>query len=200
MANRQTSGVIFMLDNYDSFTYNLVHYLEQLDLSVIVQRNDQTSLATIESIHPSHVIISPGPCNPDKAGLSLDVVRHFKNKIPILGVCLGHQAIAQAFGAKIVKAKQVVHGKTSFIHHNNQGIFQHLPKTFNATRYHSLVIAQNSLPECLQITAWTSDRNGELEEIMGIQHKNLPIHGVQFHPESVLSEHGLQLLQQFCKS
>lgn len=198
MSKEKLPSRIFMLDNYDSFTYNLVHYLQQLDAEVIVKRNDEVTLKAIELINPSHIIISPGPCNPNKAGLSLDVVDYFQGKIPLLGVCLGHQTIAQVYGGKIIKAQQIIHGKTSKIYHNQQGVFNGLPQGFNATRYHSLVVEKNSLPECLEITAWTCDEVGQLEEIMGIRHKTLAIEGVQFHPESVLSEYGLEMLEQFC--
>ncbi|WP_246722936.1 aminodeoxychorismate/anthranilate synthase component II [Aliikangiella sp. G2MR2-5] len=188
---------ILMLDNYDSFTFNLVHYLEQLDVEVVVKRNDQTSIDEITDIAPTHIVISPGPCDPDKAGLSLQVIREFKQKLPILGVCLGHQAIGQVFGACVGKASNVVHGKTSSIFHNGMGIFSKLPSPFSATRYHSLVIQAESLPDCLEVTAWTETEAGDLEYIMGIQHKQLPVFGVQFHPESILSEHGMLLLSSF---
>lgn len=186
-----------MVDNYDSFTYNLVHYLQQLDCDVVVKRNDCLSIADIKQIEPSHIVISPGPCDPDKAGLSLAVVKELKQELPILGVCLGHQTIAQAFGANVIKAQRVMHGKTSPIYHSNQGIFTDLAPGFLATRYHSLVVDPQSLPDCLQITAWTQDQNGQLSTIMGIKHRHYPIEGVQFHPESVLSEYGLQMLKRF---
>ena len=189
-----------MLDNYDSFTYNLVHYLEQLDVEVVVKRNDQTSLQEIQSLNPSHIVISPGPCDPDKAGMSIEIVNQLQGQTPILGVCLGHQTIGQVFGGKIVQASQVVHGKVSSIHHNAQGVFQGLPTPYPATRYHSLVIDKASLPECLEVTAWTEDSQGDLQYIMGIKHKSLPIEGIQFHPESVLSDHGLKLLRNFIVS
>lgn len=189
-----------MIDNYDSFTFNLVHYCQQLDAEVIVRRNDQLTLADIKQLSPSHIIISPGPCDPDKAGLSLAVVNAFKGEIPILGVCLGHQVIGQAFGGKVVKAKNVVHGKTSSIYHTDKGIFNGLKQGFSATRYHSLVIQPDSLPESLEVTAWTQSPSGEKEYIMGIKHQKYPIEGVQFHPESVLSEYGLTLLKRFISS
>lgn len=188
---------ILMVDNYDSFTYNLVHYLEQLDVEVIVKRNDQLTLDEIKQLAPSHIVISPGPKAPDQAGLSLDIIQAFQKTIPILGVCLGHQAIGQLYGGKVIKAKRVMHGKTSPIYHSAQGIFSNLPQGFLATRYHSLVLDENSLPECLAITAWTENEKGERQHIMGIQHRDLPIEGVQFHPESVLSEYGLTMLRQF---
>jgi len=189
-----------MVDNYDSFTYNLVHYLEQLGNEVIVRRNDQLSLVDVEKMAPSHIVISPGPCDPDKAGLSLAIIERFQAIIPILGVCLGHQAIGQVFGGKVVKAKRVMHGKTTPIFHSDTGVFHKLPQGFLATRYHSLVLDSTALPECLEVTAWTQNDKGELQHIMGIRHKSLPIEGVQFHPESVLSEHGLTLLQHFLKT
>ena len=200
MNSSAKTSPVFMLDNYDSFTYNLVHYLEQLEVEVVVKRNDQVSLQEIQSLNPSHIVISPGPCDPDKAGMSIDVVNHFQGDIPILGVCLGHQTIGQVFGAKVVQASQVVHGKVSPVYHNSQGIFQGLPNPYTATRYHSLVIDKASLPDCLEVTAWTENSPGELQYIMGIKHKSLPIEGIQFHPESVLSEHGLELLQNFIES
>lgn len=190
---------ILMVDNYDSFTYNLVHYLQQLDAEVVVVRNDQLTLSTIETIAPSHIVISPGPCDPDKAGLSLQIVERFHQQLPILGVCLGHQVIGQFFGGKIVKANQVVHGKTSSIYHEQKGIFKGFSNPFTATRYHSLVIAQDSLPDCLTLTAWTQTSDGRRENIMGVQHKQWPVFGVQFHPESVLSEGGIRLLENFVK-
>lgn len=186
-----------MIDNYDSFTFNLVHYLEQLDAQVIVKKNDQISVQQILELSPTHIIISPGPCTPNEAGISLELIDSFKGKIPILGVCLGHQAIGQNFGAKVVNADKIMHGKTSKILHTNKGIFHGLPQNFEATRYHSLVLDKNSLPEELELTAWTEDESGKLEAIMGIKHKKLDIEGVQFHPESVLSEYGIKLLDQF---
>lgn len=191
-----------MVDNYDSFTFNLVHYLEQLDAEVIVKRNDQISIAEIKQLAPSHIVLSPGPCDPNKAGLSLEIVKQFKGETPILGVCLGHQAIAQSFGAKIIKAEKIVHGKTSKIYHSNQGIFNQLPQGFKATRYHSLIIDENTLPECFEITSWTEKEDGSLDNIMGIKHKEFAIEGVQFHPESVLSEFGMDMLERFinCKN
>tara|TARA_B110000037_G_scaffold44523_1_gene54711 strand:- start:14276 stop:14836 length:561 start_codon:yes stop_codon:yes gene_type:complete len=184
-----------MLDNYDSFTYNLVQYFSELGETVKVYRNDQITVDKIEEMSPKHIVISPGPCTPDQAGISLEVVNQFKDKIPILGVCLGHQTIGQAFGGKIIHAKTIMHGKTSLIEHNNQGVFNGLKNPFVATRYHSLVVEKVSCPDCFDITAWTDD-----EEIMGIKHKTLPIEGVQFHPESILSEHGHDLLRNFIQN
>ncbi|MDH5629773.1 MAG: aminodeoxychorismate/anthranilate synthase component II [Gammaproteobacteria bacterium] len=194
--SQNSTARILMVDNYDSFTFNLVHYLEQLDAEVIVKRNDELTIEEIEQIAPTHIVISPGPCDPDKAGLSLKIIDVFKGKIPILGVCLGHQAIAQAFGAHVVRAEHVVHGKTSPIHHTNQGVFRELPQGFQATRYHSLIIEKDSLPDCFDITAWTENEAG-FEYIMGVKHKTLPLEGVQFHPESVMSDYGLKLLHSF---
>ena len=190
---------ILMIDNYDSFTFNLVHYLEQLDAEVIVKRNDETSIDQIVSINPSHIVISPGPCTPNEAGISMELIKYFKNSIPILGVCLGHQAIGQVFGASITNASKIMHGKTSTIHNNGQGVFTELPSTFKATRYHSLVIDPDSLSDVFEMTAWTEGDNGEFEAIMGIQHKSYDLQGVQFHPESVLSEFGLPLLSNFIR-
>ncbi len=187
--------MILMLDNYDSFTYNLVQYFSELGETVKVYRNDQITVEKIEEMSPKHIVISPGPCSPDQAGISLEVVNQFKDKIPILGVCLGHQTIGQAFGGKIIHAKTIMHGKTSLIEHNNQGVFNGLKNPFVATRYHSLVVEKVSCPDCFDITAWTDD-----EEIMGIKHKTLPIEGVQFHPESILSEHGHDLLRNFIQN
>jgi para-aminobenzoate synthetase component 2 len=184
--------MLLMIDNYDSFTYNLVHYLAELGADVQVARNDALSVADIESMAPSHIVISPGPCTPNEAGISLAVIEHFAGKIPIFGVCLGHQAIGQAFGGRIVRAQKLMHGKTSMITHTGETVFRGLHSPFTATRYHSLVIERESLPACLKITAESEDG-----EIMGIAHKSLPIFGVQFHPESILSECGHLLLQNF---
>jgi len=186
-----------MIDNYDSFTYNLVQYLGTLKAEVSVIRNDEIDTDTITALAPERIMISPGPCTPNEAGVSLATIDTFKGKIPLLGVCLGHQAIGQVFGGKVVRAKKIMHGKTSLIHHNNQGVFNGLNTPFTATRYHSLVVEQQSLPDCLEITAWTEDEAGNLDEIMGIRHKNYAIEGVQFHPESILTEHGYDLLQNF---
>jgi anthranilate synthase component 2 len=189
--------MLLMIDNYDSFTWNIVQYLGELGAEVKVYRNDELTLAEIETMQPEKIVISPGPCTPDQAGISVDVIKHFAGKIPLLGVCLGHQAIGQAFGGNIVRAKKVMHGKLSRIHHNNAGVFSELNNPFTATRYHSLVIDNQSLPDCLEVTAWTQDGSGAMDEIMGVRHKSLAVEGVQFHPESILSEHGHQLLQNF---
>lgn len=189
--------MLLMIDNYDSFTYNLVQYFGELGQSVHVHRNDKIDLATIEALNPDYLVISPGPCTPQEAGISVAAIQHFAGKLPILGVCLGHQSIGQAFGADIVRAKQVMHGKTSPVYHHNVGVFSGLPNPVTTTRYHSLVIAQESLPSCLEVTAWTQTPQGELDEIMGVRHKTLPIEGVQFHPESILTEQGHQMLQNF---
>ncbi len=187
--------MLLMIDNYDSFTYNLVQYLGELGQDVRVYRNDEIDLAKIAQLKPRHIVISPGPCTPNEAGISVPLIHEFSGKIPILGVCLGHQSIGQAFGGHIVHAKQLMHGKTSLIHHNNMGVFKDLPNPFTATRYHSLVIERETLPDCLEITAWTDDG-----EIMGVRHKTLPIEGVQFHPESILTEYGHELLDNFLKA
>ena len=187
--------MLLMIDNYDSFTYNLVQYFSELGQEVVVERNDKISLKEIKNLNPEFLVLSPGPCTPNEAGISLDIVCNFKGKIPMLGVCLGHQSIGQAFGGKITHAKTIMHGKTSDIHHTNKGVFKGLSNPFTATRYHSLVIDRESLPDCFEITAWTDD-----EEIMGIRHKELFIEGVQFHPESILSEHGHDLLRNFIKN
>jgi anthranilate synthase component 2 len=186
-----------MIDNYDSFTYNIVQYLAELKADVQVYRNDEITIADIERLAPGKIVISPGPCTPNEAGISVETITHFAGRLPILGVCLGHQSIAQAFGGKIVRAKQVMHGKTSPMHHSNSGVFSGLTNPFEATRYHSLVIEQSSLPSCLEITAWTENADGSLDEIMGVRHKTLPIEGVQFHPESILTQHGHDLLNNF---
>ncbi len=189
--------MLLMIDNYDSFTYNLVQYFGELGADMRVYRNDEISVADMEKLAPSHIVISPGPCTPKEAGISVPTIRHFAGKIPILGVCLGHQSIGEAFGGDVIRAKRVMHGKISAIHHRNEGVFQGLASPFNATRYHSLVIAQETLPACLQVTAWTQNPDGSVEEIMGVKHRTLPIEGVQFHPESILTEHGHQLLKNF---
>ncbi len=189
--------MILMIDNYDSFTYNVVQYLGELGAQVDVYRNDEISIEDIARLAPEKIVISPGPCTPTEAGISLAVIENFKGRIPILGICLGHQSIGQAFGGKIIRAGQVMHGKTSEVFHNNTGVFQGLSNPFVATRYHSLVIDKNQLPECLEITAWTQNADGSIEEIMGVRHKTLDIEGVQFHPESILSEHGHDLLRNF---
>lgn len=189
--------MILMLDNYDSFTYNLVQYLGELGQEVWVARNDQTSIDEITQRNPSHIIISPGPCDPDQAGISMAVIRHFAGKLPIFGVCLGHQAIGQVFGGRVQRAKTVMHGKVSPVYHTGQGVFSGLPNPFEATRYHSLVVARDGLPEDLEITAWTQDEQGDFDEIMGFRHREYAIEGVQFHPESILTEHGHQQLARF---
>lgn len=189
--------MMIMIDNYDSFTYNLVQYLGELGAEVQVHRNDQISLAQIEQLQPERIMISPGPCTPNEAGVSMDVIRHFAGKLPILGVCLGHQSIGQVFGGKIVHARQIMHGKTSMIYHTDQGVFKGLENPYEATRYHSLVIEKDSLPDCLEITAWTQHEDGSFDEIMGVRHKEMAIGGVQFHPESILTQHGHALLKNF---
>jgi len=189
--------MLLMIDNYDSFTYNLVQYFGELGSDVRVYRNDQITLAEIEALNPDHIVISPGPCTPNEAGISLDVIKHFAGKKPILGVCLGHQSIGQAFGGEIIHAREIMHGKVSPVYHNNKSVFKGLPNPFNATRYHSLVINKKTIPDCFEVTAWTQNDDGSLDEIMGVQHKTLPIEGVQFHPESILTDYGHQLLKNF---
>ncbi len=189
--------MILMIDNYDSFTYNLVQYCGELGYAVEVVRNDATDLATIRAMRPSHIIVSPGPCTPNEAGISLAVVRELADEFPILGVCLGHQSIGQAYGGRVVHARQVMHGKTSPIHHRGSGLFKAIPDCFIATRYHSLVIEKASCPACLEITAWTALPGGEMDEIMAVRHRELPLFGVQFHPEAILTEFGHQLLRNF---
>ncbi|RLM27474.1 aminodeoxychorismate synthase component II [Brenneria alni] len=190
--------MLLLIDNYDSFTYNLYQYFCELGAEVLVKRNDELELEDIERLSPAQLVISPGPCTPDEAGISLVAIRHFAGRLPILGVCLGHQAIGQAFGARIVRARQVMHGKTSVIQHSNIGVFTGLTQPLTVTRYHSLVIESASLPDCFEVTAW-SECNGERDEIMGIRHRYLPLEGVQFHPESILSQQGHQLLDNFLK-
>jgi len=189
--------MLLMIDNYDSFTYNLVQYFGELQADVQVYRNDKITVAEIEKLKPSHLVISPGPCTPNEAGISLEAIRHFAGKIPVLGVCLGHQSIGQAFGGKIVHANAIMHGKTSMIHHKGVGVFQGIESPFEATRYHSLVIEKQSMPDCLEITAWTENDKGEVDEIMGVRHKELDVEGVQFHPESILTQHGHAMLKNF---
>ncbi|GAB6928047.1 aminodeoxychorismate/anthranilate synthase component II [Paenibacillus sp. JCM 10914] len=184
--------MILVIDNYDSFTYNLVQYLGELGEEVKVYRNDEIDIAEIEALTPDHILISPGPCTPNEAGISLDIISHFKGKIPIFGVCLGHQAIGQAFGGNVIRAERLMHGKTSPIHHNGDSVFEGLPVPFTATRYHSLIVERESLPDELEITAWTEEG-----EIMGLRHKQYPIEGVQFHPESIITDHGHQMLKNF---
>lgn len=192
--------MILMIDNYDSFTYNVVQYLGELKADVHVVRNDEITIADIETMAPEKIVISPGPCTPNEAGISLATVAAFAGKIPLLGICLGHQSIGQAFGGKIVRARQVMHGKTSLIHHDDRGVFRGLGNPFEATRYHSLVIEKASLPDCLEISAWTLGEDGEVDEIMGVRHRELAVEGVQFHPESILTEHGHDLLRNFLEA
>ena len=188
--------MLLMIDNYDSFTFNIVQYFGELQADVRVVRNDEIDVAGIADLGPQQLVISPGPCTPNEAGVSVEAIRTFAGKIPILGVCLGHQAIGQAFGGRIVHAREVMHGKTSQIHHTATGVFADLPNPFEATRYHSLVIEREGLPDCLEVTAWT-EREGAGDEIMGVRHRELDVQGVQFHPESILTEHGHQLLKNF---
>jgi anthranilate synthase component 2 len=193
-------NMLLMIDNYDSFTYNLVQYLGELGVEVRVERNDQIDVARIAALAPRQIVISPGPCTPNEAGVSLEAIRTFAGRIPLLGVCLGHQAIGQAFGGRVVHARTVMHGKTSPIHHTGAGVFRGLPNPFVATRYHSLVVERDSLPACLEVTAWTQDENGGFDEIMGLRHREFELEGVQFHPESILTEVGHELLANFLKS
>jgi len=186
---------LLMIDNYDSFTYNLVQYFGELGAEVLVHRNDEISLAEIAALKPSHLVVSPGPCSPAEAGISVATIQHFAGKLPILGVCLGHQSIGAAFGGRIIRAQQLMHGKTSLIHTTQQGVFADLPKDFTVNRYHSLAIERSTCPPELEVTAWTEDG-----EIMGVRHRSLPIEGVQFHPESILTEHGHALLNNFLKT
>ncbi|MDE1061651.1 MAG: anthranilate synthase component II [Oceanospirillaceae bacterium] len=191
--------MLLMLDNYDSFTYNLVRYFRELGAEVVVYRNDEISLADIEQLAPTHIVISPGPCTPNEAGISLAAIAHFAGKIPLLGVCLGHQSIGQVFGGKVVRAKKVMHGKTSMVQHQQRGVFSGLEQPLEVTRYHSLVVEAHSLPSCLEATAWSLNALGEKEAIMGLRHKTLDVEGVQFHPESVLTHQGHELLANFLK-
>ncbi len=189
--------MILMIDNYDSFTYNLVQYFGELGADVRVYRNDQITVQEIEALAPEKIVISPGPCTPDQAGVSVETIKTFAGRIPILGVCLGHQSIGQAFGGRIVHAGEIMHGKTSMIYHRDEGVFRGLSNPLEATRYHSLVIEKDSLPDCLEVTAWTGSADGEVDEIMGVRHRELPVEGVQFHPESILTEHGHDMLKNF---
>jgi anthranilate synthase component 2 len=189
--------MLLMIDNYDSFTYNIVQYLGELGADVHVVRNDEIDLAGVAELAPEKIVISPGPCTPTEAGISMSVVEQWAGKIPILGICLGHQSIGQVYGGKVVRARKVMHGKISPIHHRGQGVFAGLSEPFEATRYHSLIVEKESLPECLEITAWTETEAGELDEIMGLRHRELALEGVQFHPESILSAHGHDLLSNF---
>jgi|TARA_A200000113_G_scaffold68008_1_gene59281 anthranilate synthase component 2 len=189
-----------MIDNYDSFTFNIVQYMSELGATLKVVRNDEISPQQIRDLNPEKIVVSPGPCTPNEAGISVDVIKEFHSSIPILGVCLGHQSIAQAFGGKIVRAKKVMHGKVSQIHHNNTGVFDNLDQDFTATRYHSLVVERHSLPSCFEVTAWTYDEANDFDEIMGIRHRDFPVEGVQFHPESILTEHGHLLFKNFLEN
>ncbi|MBL0520373.1 aminodeoxychorismate synthase component II [Aeromonas enteropelogenes] len=189
--------MLLLIDNYDSFTWNLVQYFGALGQEVVVRRNDELTLTDITQLSPRYLVISPGPCTPNEAGISLAAITHFSGRLPILGVCLGHQSLAQAFGARVVRARQVMHGKTSLIRHRNEGVFKGLKDPLRVTRYHSLVVAQETLPDCFEITAWSEHADGSFDEIMGLRHKTLDVEGVQFHPESILSEQGHQLLANF---
>lgn len=189
--------MLLMIDNYDSFTYNVVQYFGELGADVRVYRNDEITIAEIEALNPDHIVVSPGPCTPNEAGISMEAIRYFAGKKPILGICLGHQSIGQVFGGDVVRADQVMHGKTSLVYHNNSGVFNGLNNPFEATRYHSLVVGKNTLPDCLEITAWTQTETGDMDKIMGLKHKTLPIEGVQFHPESILTQQGHDLLRNF---
>ncbi|MDR9425686.1 MAG: aminodeoxychorismate/anthranilate synthase component II [Marinobacter sp.] len=192
--------MLLMIDNYDSFTYNVVQYLAELGADVQVHRNDEITIEEIEALKPERLVVSPGPCTPNEAGISMAAIRHFAGKLPILGICLGHQAIGQVFGGDVIRAGQVMHGKVSDVYHKDQGVFRGLSNPLQATRYHSLVIDQNTLPECLEVTAWTRNTDGSVEEIMGVRHKTLQIEGVQFHPESIMTEQGHELLRNFLKT
>ena len=191
--------MLLMIDNYDSFTYNVVQYFGELGADVQVYRNDEITVEEIEALNPDHLVISPGPCTPNEAGVSVAAIKYFTGKLPILGICLGHQSIGQAFGGTIVRAKQVMHGKTSLVYHNDNGVFSGLNNPVEVTRYHSLVIDQKTLPDCLEITSWTQDEAGQLDEIMGVRHKTYDVEGVQFHPESILTDQGHELLANFLK-
>ena len=192
--------MLLMIDNYDSFTYNLVQYFGELGADVHVYRNDQVTIDEIGKLAPSHLVISPGPCTPNEAGVSVEAIRYFAGKLPILGVCLGHQSIGQAFGGKIVHAGHIMHGKTSLVRHKDIGVFRGLPDPLEATRYHSLVIEKESLPDCLEVTAWTENEDGSVDEIMGVRHKEMAVEGVQFHPESILTEYGHEMLKNFLET
>ncbi|MCZ6890027.1 MAG: aminodeoxychorismate/anthranilate synthase component II [Gammaproteobacteria bacterium] len=192
--------MILMIDNYDSFTYNVVQYLGELGADVIVHRNDEITLDEIAALDPDKIVISPGPCTPNEAGVSMDVVATFGAETPILGICLGHQSIGQAYGGDVVRAREVMHGKTSAIHHNGKGVFRDLPEAFVATRYHSLIVDGATLPDCLEVTAWTAHEDGSVDEIMGFRHREHPVEGVQFHPESILTETGHDLLDNFLRA
>ncbi len=189
--------MLLVIDNYDSFTYNLVQYLGELGQELVVHRNDQITIDQIEALAPERILVGPGPCTPREAGVSMDVIKHFAGQLPILGVCLGHQAIGEVFGGEVVRASRIMHGKMSAIHHLDTGVFAQLPTPFEATRYHSLVVDHGSLPDCLEMTAWCENEDGSVEAIMGLRHKTLAVEGVQYHPESIRSEHGRQQLQHF---
>ena len=193
----RSKPLLLMIDNYDSFTWNLVQYLQALGAEVQVARNDALSVAQIAALAPERIVISPGPCTPNEAGVSVDVIRELGARVPILGVCLGHQSLGQAYGGDVVRAKTIMHGKTSRIRHEGKGVFAGLPDGYEATRYHSLVVSQDTLPDCLQVTAWTDREDGSIDEIMGLRHREHPVQGVQFHPESILTEHGHALLKNF---
>ncbi len=192
--------MLLMIDNYDSFTFNLVQYFGELGADVKVARNDQITVDEVAALKPRHIVLSPGPCTPNEAGICLELIERLKGQFPILGVCLGHQSIGQAFGGIVTRAREVMHGKVSRIHHSDTGVFRGLPTPYTATRYHSLVVARDSLPACFDITAWTQHLDGSMDEIMGLRHRNLPIEGVQFHPESILTEHGHALLKNFLET
>ena len=189
--------MLLMIDNYDSFTFNLVQYLQTLGAEVKVVRNDELSVRQVEALAPDRIVISPGPCTPNEAGVSVDVIRELGARVPVLGVCLGHQSIGQAYGGDVVRAKIIMHGKTSRIRHEGRGVFAGLPDAYEATRYHSLVVSRETLPDCLEVTAWTDSEDGSFDEIMGLRHREHPVEGVQFHPESILTEHGHALLKNF---
>jgi len=191
--------VILMIDNYDSFTFNVVQYLGELGAEVVVRRNDEIDVAGVEKLAPERIVLSPGPCTPNEAGISMALVEAFAGRVPLLGICLGHQCIGQVFGGEVVRARQVMHGKTSPIHHRGEGVFRGLPSPYTATRYHSLVVARERLPDCLEVTAWTETDDGAVDEIMGLRHRELAVEGVQFHPESILTEHGHALLDNFLR-
>ena len=191
------NAMVLMIDNYDSFTYNLVQYFGELGEDVRVVRNDDMTLAALRKLEPDAIVISPGPCTPNEAGISLEVIDRLAGDVPIFGVCLGHQAIGQAFGGKVVRAREIMHGKTSMIHHDGKGVFRGVPNPFEATRYHSLIVEESSLPDCLEISAWTVHADGRRDEIMGLRHKTLAVESVQFHPESILTQHGHSLLRNF---
>lgn len=192
--------MLLMIDNYDSFTYNVVQYLAELGADVQVHRNDEITIEEIEALNPERLVISPGPCTPNEAGISMEAIRHFAGKLPILGICLGHQAIGQVYGGDVIRAGRVMHGKVSPVFHKDNGVFRGLSNPLQATRYHSLVIDKSTLPDCLEVTAWTRNDDGSIEEIMGVRHKTLPIEGVQFHPESIMTEQGHELLRNFLRT